>query len=118
GHGIINENRMGSGFTNIAITGNTVSAPGAAGIRVTSRDSWTTCLNISGNTSTGPDGIAGISVRQANTAVFRLHGFTGTGTEAASVEAYLAGRNTSTAGVQTTGNGTIVQYTSATCATP
>jgi hypothetical protein len=57
-------------------------------------------------------------LRQANTAVFQLQGFSGTGTSAASVESFITSQNTGTANVQTSGAGTTVNYTTGTCTTP
>jgi len=65
--------------------------------------------------------VAAYVVRQANSAVLQLQGFAGTGTSAASVESFLAAQNTAltspAATVQTTGTGTIVNYTGGSCLT-
>jgi hypothetical protein len=121
--GIIAETRLGDGELDLTLIGNTIGAPedpfGAVdGIRVTSRNARTTCLDATGNTSAGINGGAGISLRQANSAVFALDGYLGAAGDTTAIAAYLASQNTATVSVQTSGSGTIVNYTNETCSTP
>ncbi|HEX2189051.1 MAG TPA: Ig-like domain-containing protein [Longimicrobiaceae bacterium] len=120
--GIFADSRIDGGMLHLTVGNNTVAAPEDAfsvvdGVRVVSRNARTTCLDLSGNTSAGANGGSGYSVRQANTAVFQLQGFAGTGTSAASVATFIEGNNTGTAAVQTSGTGTVVNYTGGTCLT-
>jgi VCBS repeat-containing protein len=125
--GIIAESRLGitlgAGKAHFIVTGNSVGAPslgGTEGIRVTSRDGRSTCAKLLNNNSSGSAGSFGLRLRQSNNApgaaVFQIEGFSGDGTNAATVASYVASQNSpSTADVQTGGAGTIVAYTSGTC---
>jgi hypothetical protein len=107
----------------LTVTGNTVgtpdNSPNAAsnvnGMTFTAEDARSICLDIENNTSSGNTNTAtgyGIRTRQADSAVFQLEDFTGTGTSATSVEDFLdSPRNNATADVQTSGTGTLVNYT-------
>ncbi|HEY7770318.1 MAG TPA: Ig-like domain-containing protein [Longimicrobium sp.] len=120
---MIIENRLGTGRSDFIVSSNTFNPAEDPftpfeGVRVTSRDSRTTCLNMAANTSTGSMGAAGIRTRQANSAVFQLDAFAGVGTNSTSINDYLdSPRNTATSAVVTAGTGTVVNYTSATCQT-
>jgi hypothetical protein len=122
---MIVENRLGNGTTNLTIENNDVGPSmdtfngSFEGIRVTSRDTRTTCLDIRSNTAVGLNQID-IRVRQADTAVFRIEGLTGSGTDATNVGNFIQSLQDSgtEAAVHTGGTGTIVNYTPGTCSTP
>lgn len=115
-----------TGSLQLTITNNVVNAPddngvfplGAAdGISVTSRNSRTTCLNLSGNTSAGSGTGAGFRLRRLNTAVFQIQGLTPpTGATAAQVKAFVESQNTGTAVVEPASPAGV--YTAGTCSTP
>jgi hypothetical protein len=77
-------------------------------------------MNAISNTSLGTGGRPGVRVRMTNDAgssVFRINGFGGDGTNAATVGAYIQSLQDAgtTAGVQTAGTGTNVNYTNGSC---
>ena len=108
GVGIYALARASAAHLNATITGNTVAAPLAGvrpGIRVDSGSgagNVAVCLAISGNTSAGAGGFAGIGLRKqgVNPAVnaFGVVGMAATATPG--VEAYVAGQNPSGGGAQ------------------
>ncbi|HEX2188412.1 MAG TPA: invasin domain 3-containing protein [Longimicrobiaceae bacterium] len=119
---ILMTTRLGNGRADFTVLGNTagpsVDPFGGSyeGIYVVSDDSRTVCLNMSGNTATGLNQSA-YRVRQTTSATFQLQGFSGDGTSSAAVSGFIAGQNTGTAAVQTSGTGTRVAYTGGTCST-
>jgi uncharacterized repeat protein (TIGR01451 family) len=110
------------GDASVTLTNNTIGTPDdnsafpllfIEAVRITSRQNRFMCLDIDDNSiSPGVGGATSVIVRQANTAVFQLEGFVGDGTNATTVANFITGRNTTgNTAVQTTGTGTIVNYT-------
>jgi hypothetical protein len=116
------ESRLGNGRGDFTVSNNTGGPPvddfsSIEGVYVTSRDDRTTCLNMTGNNVNGLN-IADYRLRQANAAVFHIQGLNVTGTNAASVGAFVQAQQIAgTAAVQTGGTGTVVNYTAQNCLT-
>jgi hypothetical protein len=84
------------GLLAVALTGNTsnVLAGALDAMRVQARNSNQICAKVSGNSSTSAGtGFVGLTVRQANTAVFSLEGLALGSQTAATTQTYVAGQN-------------------------
>jgi YVTN family beta-propeller protein len=90
-----------TGKLNIAVTNNNASTLSAAinAIRVRGRRDTTTCARITGNTATTNGGGAGLSVSQANTAVYDLEAPPAGAISAATAQTRLASLNPAAVGV-------------------
>jgi len=129
GNGILLVGRVTSGIAKLKITGNNVAAPinagGSArqGIRVDAGNSLSAddavCLNISGNTSAGSNGGAGIGIRKegivATTNDFGITGLVPSPANAAQATAFVAGNNPAGGGVDSI-SGASDNFTSCTTA--
>jgi hypothetical protein len=126
--GMFVDTRIGIGSLHLQVTDNTIATPDdnstvplglIHGLVVTSRDSRTMCLDMRDNDSAHVGSGFDIRVRQSVSAVFQLEGFTGDGTSDTAVADFLVTQNPgNTTEVQTTGSGTVVNYTGGTCTTP
>ena len=84
------------GLLAVALTGNTsnVLAGALDALRVQARNFNLVCATVSGNISTSAgSGFVGLTVRQANSAVFNLEGLAAGAQSAATTEAYVASQN-------------------------
>ncbi len=97
GHGIRGHARAGSGTLDLTITNNTVDGTGTLaldGIHVESGssaggDANTVCLNLANNTSGVTSGEEGYRLRQRSGTAFLLQDFTGDGSVAIDIEAWV-----------------------------
>ena len=87
------------------IRGNSVAEPDddqgngiCHGIEINVRETSETCLDISGNTSTGASPAVGFRTRQRDTSVFQLERFVGNGTVTGDIVSFLQSQNSPPAG--------------------
>ena len=115
--------RAGSGTANFQVNNNTAFGEGAgawffAG-NASAGETSRTCVNFVGNNiDGGTTSFADYFVEMYTNTTFQLQGFTGVGTSAAAVAAFIASRDDDAGSLVDAGSGTTVNYTSATCSTP
>lgn len=129
GNGIALHTRHGSGSLDATVTNNTITPDPAGlsghGIAVQSGnavdgETSRVCINYQGNSSDGGPDFSDYFLEQLDGTTFEIEGLVpASGANEAEVEAFVADANSAgTAEVAPAGNGVVVEYTAATCATP